>query len=563
MPIKVLIVDDEASNCLLINAILSSAGYQTAVARNGAEAVAIFADAPQDIVLMDVMMPIMDGYEATIKIKKLAAGRVVPIIFLTAIDDEQGLNRCIECGGDDFLIKPFNHVVLKTKVAAMSRLSQLHATVTAQQAELEYHKERLLKEQSVAQTIFSNMVHAGCLDSPNIKYMLSPMAIFNGDLLLAARKPSSGTYIMLGDFTGHGLSAAIGALPVADIFYRMAAKGFGIEEIVAEINNKLRSILPVGIFCAAAIMEIDPVEHKLLVWNGGLPDILVYRNNQGIRHRLESTHLPLGVVGSEKLDKKIRRVEIDQGDLIYLYTDGVIEAWNIDGEMFGQGRLEGHLKLDQGGTARFDAIRHDLDKFIGHQSHSDDITLIEIACNEEAVHHETSPSVMADRLMPPMTWRMTLDLQADALRTMDPLPLLTHFLMEMQGLHQSRDHLYTVVAELFLNALDHGLLNLDSAMKSTAHGFMEYYEQRQKNLANLQEGQVKIIFEHTPMNQGGKLKIRIEDSGAGFDYHKALPTLGENRAASGRGLPLVRSLCQELSFFGQGNSVEAVYYWDS
>ena len=81
MPLKVLIVDDDVSNCLLINAILSAAGYKTVVARNGAEAVAIFEKDPQDIVLMDVMMPVMDGYDATIKIKKLAAGRVVPVIF--------------------------------------------------------------------------------------------------------------------------------------------------------------------------------------------------------------------------------------------------------------------------------------------------------------------------------------------------------------------------------------------------------------------------------------------------------------------------------------------------
>jgi len=564
MPLKVLIVDDDVSNCLLINAILSAAGYQTVVARNGAEAVAIFEKDPQDIVLMDVMMPVMDGYDATIKIKKLAAGRIVPVIFLTAVDDEQGLSRCIECGGDDFLSKPYNHILLKAKVDAMAQLSQLHSTIITQRDELEYHQERLLKEQDVAKTIFSNIAHAGCLTSPNIKYMLSPMAIFNGDLLLAARRPSGGMCIMMGDFTGHGLSAAIGALPVADIFYRMVDKGFGIEEIIAEVNNKLRMVLPTGIFCAAAIIEVDLAQHKLLVWNGGLPDILVHRNNRGILYHLESMHLPLGVVGNEKLDKKIHSVEICQNDCVYLYTDGVIEAWDANGEMFGQKRLEEHLKPnpDSDGCGRFDMIHEDLDKFIGDQSHSDDITLIEIICNEglDGYDERLSP-VINNKIMAPMTWRMTLDLKADALSKVDPLPLLMHLLMEMQGLHKSRDHLYTVIAELFLNALDHGLLTLDSAMKSTAHGFMEYYEKRQKDLAHLQEGQIKIIFEHTPVDTGGKLMIRIEDSGSGFDYHKIFPALGENMTASGRGLPLVRSLCQEMSYFGKGNIVEAVYYW--
>ncbi len=561
MPLKILIVDDEVSNCIIINSILSSAGYETVVARNGAEAVAIFAKEVPDIVLMDVMMPVMDGYEATKIIKTLTNGRVVPVIFLTAVDDEKGLARCIECGGDDFINKPYNHVILKAKVDAMARLSRLHSTVITQYNELEYHQERLLKEQNVAKTIFSNIAHAGCLNSPNIKYMLSPMAIFNGDLLLAARKPSGGMYIMLGDFTGHGLSAAIGAIPVADIFYRMTAKGFGIDEIVAEINNKLRKVLPTGIFCAAAIIEVDSIEHKLLVWNGGLPDVLVCKNNQGISHRLESMHLPLGVVGNEKLDKEMHSIAISPGDAIYLYTDGVIEAWNINGEMFGQKRLEEHLMPGDRQGEQFNVICQDLENFIGDQSHSDDITFIEILCNEEKQSDIAPPSIILDRLMPPMTWRMTLDLQADALRSFDPLPLLTHLLVEIQGLRKSRDHLYTVIAELFFNALDHGLLNLDSAIKSTPHGFMEYYKKRQNNLANLQEGYIMLTFEHIPEKNGGKLSIRIEDTGAGFDYRKALPRFKENMTPSGRGIPLVRSLCEDVAYFDKGNIVEAVYSW--
>lgn len=563
MPLKILIVDDEVSNCLIINSILSSVGYETVVARNGAEAVAIFEKEIPDIVLMDVMMPVMDGYEATKIIKKLAGGQLVPVIFLTAVDDEQGLARCVECGGDDFINKPYNHVILKAKVGAMARLSQLHSMVMTQHKELEYHQERLLREQNVAKTIFSNIAHAGCLNSPNIKYMLSPMAIFNGDLLLAARKPSGGIYVMLGDFTGHGLSAAIGAIPVADIFYRMTAKGFGIDELVAEINNKLRNVLPTGIFCAAAIIEMDSVEHRLLAWNGGLPDILVCKNSQGISHRLESMHLPLGVVGNENLDKKIHSISISQGDSLYLYTDGVIEAWNVDGEMFGQKRLEGHLTSTQGEIGRFEAICHDLEDFIGGQSHSDDITLIEILCDEGREVDIVPDQIINEGLMPPMTWRMALDLKADALRTFDPLPLLTHLVVEIQGLRKSRDHLYTVLAELFFNALDHGLLNLDSAIKSTPQGFMEYYEKRQNDLVNLQEGQITIIFEHLPVGNGGKLLIRIEDTGKGFDYHKAMPRLKENMAPSGRGIPLVRSLCENVSYFDNGNIVEAIYSWHS
>ena len=73
-------------------------------------------------------------------------------------------------------------------------------------------------------------------------------SIFNGDLLLATRTPSGSMYVMLGDFTGHGLPAAIGAIPVAEVFYGMANKGFSIAAIVAETNRKLRAILPTEVF---------------------------------------------------------------------------------------------------------------------------------------------------------------------------------------------------------------------------------------------------------------------------------------------------------------------------
>jgi hypothetical protein len=91
------------------------------------------------------------------------------------------------------------------------------------------------------------------LQAPHIQYLLSLMALFSGDVLLAAPTLSGGLQVMLGDFTGHGLPAAIGAIPVSDIFYAMTAKGFSIGDIVAELNQKLRTILPTGLFCAACL----------------------------------------------------------------------------------------------------------------------------------------------------------------------------------------------------------------------------------------------------------------------------------------------------------------------
>jgi len=561
--LNILIVDDELSNLLLLKAILSGVGHHAIMAKDGGEAVAAFEREQPDMVLMDVMMPGMDGYEATRQIKARAGERFVPVIFLTALDDERALAKCVECGGDDFLTKPYSRVILQAKIDALARTSKLHSTVKLQRDELVYHQDRILKEQEVARKVFANIMHSSSLSEPCIKYLLSPMALFNGDLLLAARKPSGGMRVMLGDFTGHGLSAAIGAIPVADIFYRMTAKGFSIGEIVIEVNRKLRAILPPGIFCAACLVDADPGEHQLSVWNGGVPDVLVLGDDGNFHQRFISRHLPLGVVGEDKLDTGLEYSEINRGDLIYLYTDGVIEAWNPRGEMFGQARLEQSLLSNGSAASRFDGIRNGLLDFIGDQSHSDDITLIELTCDGLASHHfdvaeqgaVTQPSVSA------MEWNVTLEFGPDTLRNFDPLPLLIHMLMEIQGLRGHREHLYTIIAELFSNALDHGLLGLDSVLKATPHGFAEYYQLRARGLAALQQGRIRIDLAHAPYDTGGKLVIRVEDSGPGFDHQKKSFVPDESTIPSGRGIGLVRELCDSIQFSGNGNIAEAVYSW--
>lgn len=568
--LNVLVVDDDCINLALLKAILNNEGHQAVLARDGQEAVAIFSQVQVDMVLMDVMMPVMDGYEATRQIKKIAGERFVPVIFLTALNDETSLAKCVEYGGDDFLTKPYNHTILRAKIDAMARVGQLHSMVKAQRDELAYHHERILREQEVVRTVFSNIVHSGNLNEPCIKYMISPMALFNGDLLLAARQPSGTMRIMLADFTGHGLSAAVGAMPAADIFYRMTAKGFSISDVIGEINRKLRKILPSGLFCAACLIDIDHHEQKFSIWNGGVPDILVRSSGGGIRQRYVSRHLPLGVVGNDRLDVSMEIGEITRGDSVYLYTDGVIEAWNKRGEMFGQQRLEAYLSSGRNSSGIFDEIREGLIDFMGDQSQADDITLMEVICDDIiAQDHSGAICVVPDdtedagKSHPArsIAWQSNFEMDIDTLRRFDPLPLLLHMVMEIQGLDDHRENLYMILAELYSNALDHGLLGLDSSLKVTPHGFSEYYTMREKALVSLRQGRIRVGLKHMPADGGGKLVIRLEDSGSGFDYRKQMLSLEENISSSGRGIALVRSLCCHVEYFGAGNVVEATYHW--
>src|SRR5690606_33499765 len=188
---------------------------------------------------------------------------------------------------------PYNRVILEAKIGAMDRLRRLHGTVLQQRDLIARHNEHLLREQHVAKAVFDKVAHSGCLNAPNIRYLQSPYALFNGDLLLAAFKPSGGMHVLLGDFTGHGLPAAIGAMPLAEVFYSMTAKGFGMADILREMTAKLKRILPVGVFCCAALRNLSFQRRVLEVWNGGLPDGYLRRSMDGHLQPLVSRHLPL------------------------------------------------------------------------------------------------------------------------------------------------------------------------------------------------------------------------------------------------------------------------------
>jgi len=378
-PLKILIVDDDRDSRALLQRFLRGEGYELILAEHGREGVECFVESQPDIVLMDVMMPEMDGYEAARAIKAAAGERFVPIIFLTAVRDEKALAECVACGGDDFLTKPYSRVILLAKIDALRRVRGLYRTLQAQRDELARHEMRLLRERELAERVFTRIMRRGRVEAHNIRYLSQPAAISNGDLLLAERSEEGRQYVLLGDFTGHGLSAAMGALPVSQLFRRQVAEGVGLEGVVRGLNDALCEILPTGMFFAAALLEYVPERLSLRLWSGGLPDTLLYRADEGRLERFDSRNLPLGVVGSEELEPVVESIPVSRGDRLYLYSDGVIEARNGDEELFGSERLEVCLR-GGGAEGGFDAVAGALVRFRGGRTQDDDITLLELVC---------------------------------------------------------------------------------------------------------------------------------------------------------------------------------------
>lgn len=580
---KILIVDDDKTNRLVLSAYLKKDGHTIVAAQNGTEAIEVFQAEEPALILMDVVMPVMDGYEATKKIKSMMTDKFIPIIFLTAMTDEKSLSRCVEVGGDDFLTKPYNRILLKAKIDALQRVSRLYNTVNEQKHKLIIHKENEKKEQEVARKVFDSILNPGCLSSENIQLHLSPMSLFNGDVVLAAVKPTGGLHILFGDFTGHGLAASLGALPVSDIFYSMTAKGYSINDVAREVNRKLKLQLPTGMFLAACLVEIDTINNMLKYWNGAIPGAFLHKGDSVVE--LKSQNLPLGILGDSGFSDKVEIVELHDNDRIILSTDGILEAENSSGEMFGLKRFNDCLNFDiksktesgikNVGTASdkedesslFQHILDTLDEFTQEQAQTDDVTLGVITCDIDYINQLASQKGGYKKFVP-THWQFDLHFFYDSIKSIDPIPLINQIMCEIQGHQIQQDKLSMVLTELFCNSLDHGLLGLDSNIKATPEGFMQFYSDKESRMNELESGFIHISVSNEPTETGGDLTIIFEDSGKGFNVKKIQQKNLQIDACnpisfSGRGISLITNYCNSVTYNELGNRVECVYSWSN
>ena len=557
---KALIVDDEKTNRLILKSLLVKQGYQTIEAVNGQEAIDQFHRENPSIIFMDVMMPVLDGYEATRQIKAASANQFVPVIFLTAMSDEEALAQCIEAGGDDFLVKPYDRIILQSKIRSMQRIAALNREVQGMYSMIH-------REQEIAESVFINAIQSSNIENRYIKQVVRPAGIFSGDMVLSAYSPSRDLYFLTGDFTGHGLLAALGAMPVSEVFRAMTTKGFSPEEILAGINKKLKSMLPVGMFFGAQLVVVNHDLEHVRVFNAGMPDVIIVDGEtHQIKHRLKSTGLPLGVDAGVDPKEMLQYAPISYNDKILMHSDGLTEARNSKDQEFGDTRLfESIARAPK--DQIFDQVFNDLDQFCGSiMTQADDVTLVEITCV-----HDVLPEIEVHDYIKPSThmigdrgeWKLSMRFNGSRLRETNPVPILVSHLMEMEELEAERQSLFTVMTELYVNALDHGVLGLDSNLKSDPDGFETYFQTRESRLASLDSGYVIFNLSIEQESNRRSILLRIEDSGKGFDYKNQDYRQLQDTDLSGRGIMLIRDLCESLEYHGKGNIAIARFSWST
>ncbi len=506
-PLRVLVVDDNRTNLHILQVFLKKLGHSVILAENGQEAVDRFHGDHPDIVLLDIMMPVMDGFEAARRIKAAAAERWVPIIFLSALNRDENLVEGLEAGGDDYLTKPINFVVLEAKMRSMQRslmLQQrsidallrlqaisdavLDAIITTdtsgrivacntatellfgwtrdeligqnvsalmpepyrgehdgymqryihggpphiigsrreavacrrngevfpidlgisevkvegnrlfigvlrditeqKEAELRLREtteqlrsyyDHTQNEQQLAQRLMEKQLHRKELEDKHLQYSVLAAENFSGDVVAATRSDQGRFYALLGDATGHGLTAAISALPVLAIFYQMATLDTPLKNLVLELNQQLRESMPIGRFVATTVVCLDESTKSGEIWIGGTPSAYLIDRWGRPSREFTSSHLPLGILGNAEMDAEPVRFTWDPESQLILGSDGLYEADNAAGLQFGSARLLETIAHTSPGE-RFQAILDALHQHLGGNRAADDVSLMLISC---------------------------------------------------------------------------------------------------------------------------------------------------------------------------------------
>jgi len=563
-----LVVDDSITQCKALSMLLDEENYQVITAHDGASAVKTYIKYQPDLVLMDINMPIMNGFEAAKKIKNLSSDTLCPLLFITNLDTEQAYISSLDAGGDGILVKPFSPQVFKAKINSLQRINDLYSEIKTLQQE--QHKDAELAEELMSGVIESRNY---ALDKISIGKQAA--ALFSGDIQLTALCPNHDVNILLGDFTGHGLRSTIGAIPLSETFRAMTKKGFSLIDIINQVNKQLFDLLPVDLFLCATFVSISSHEKSAYIFNAGLPNAYLFDEQGKIKHKFSSTHPPLGVLPELMDNSRITIVPIDSLDRVVLISDGIIEAGNEAGALFGLDRFEVAAKEGILQQNLVSTVMKSINEFCAGKVQEDDISLIDIPCggwrseiditeksgfdtiyNMEEAYQITSPD-----------WQWHLKLSGQSLASVNPIPMIMNQISDIEGDGKHWQSVYTILTELFVNALDHGVLKLSSKLKNSAEGFAQYFNEREKRLKYLNTGFISIAISYHSLAAGGKMIITFKDSGEGFDslqlFKRNSFAIDNKQILSGRGIELVNQLSDSLEYQENGTLVEVVYIWQS
>lgn len=396
---KILIVDDEPFNVDYLEQELEDLDYDTVSAANGREALAQVAAQKPDVVLLDIMMPELDGFQVLERLKAGSETRDLPVIVISAMNDLKSVVRGIELGAEDYLSKPFEPVLLRARLEASLEKKRLR-----DQEHL--YLKGLERELEIGRQIQAGFLPETLPQPPGWEIAAHFQAAREvaGDFYDAfplARGEKVG--LVLGDVCGKGVGAALfmtlfrslirvsamtyftGAAPAAATARPSSNDDVALlEQIVTLTNNYVaRTHQRASMFASLFLAVLNPATGALVYVNGG-HEAPVIVGPAGVKTSLGPTGPVVGIFAGIKF--KIQQVQLDPGDMLVGYTDGVTDALSPDEEMFGRENLAALLaEPAPSAPALLNQIEVSLRAHVAGANQFDDITLLAVRRIPEAV----------------------------------------------------------------------------------------------------------------------------------------------------------------------------------
>jgi serine phosphatase RsbU (regulator of sigma subunit) len=364
----VLVVDDTPANIKVLIETLKD-DYRIVAAVNGERALQLAASDPTpDIILLDVMMPEMDGYEVCAKLKADAKTRDIPIIFVTAMSDTQDETKGLELGAVDYITKPISPPVVSARVKNHLELRQAREILKNQNLILEQRVEertrevlelqksefelRVAKEKVENELNIAAQIQKGILPSSFPAYpdrkefelhaFMRPARYIGGDFYDFFFIDDNTLALVMADVSDKGVPAALFMMVSRTLINSLAVDNRSPSAVLEKANNIMCRNNDSGMFVTVFLAFYDVSSGKLTATNGGHSASLII-DRDGTSREWATTHGPaLGFM--EELHYKEETVDLKVGQTLFLYTDGVTEAMSPGNELFGLDRLQELLK---------------------------------------------------------------------------------------------------------------------------------------------------------------------------------------------------------------------------
>ena len=379
---RVLIVDDVEDNRYTLGMLLDLEGYShVAQAGDGAEALERLRAEEFDLVLLDVMMPKLNGYQVLEQLK--AEGRLhrLPVVMISALQEMESVVRCIELGAEDYLPKPFDPVLLKARIGACLEKKRLRDQAAAQ-------LERVESELRAARELQGSMVPTrfappGPENPLEVAALLKPARELGGDLYDFFRLADGTGVLVVGDVSDKGVSAALFmARTLGTVRLIVSASGSGKAADPADLLRRMNAELcrnnDAMMFVTLFLAIIDANSRTVRFANAGHDEPYHLAATGRVARATTVKGLPLGARADSRYEAKT--LELAVGDTLFVYTDGVTEAMNASGEQYTEQRLDTTLP-DLAGKSPADivaSVAENVDRFVGGAPPADDITMMAV-----------------------------------------------------------------------------------------------------------------------------------------------------------------------------------------